>query len=129
MAIVGIHYIGVSPNFKITVVCGLKFYLEIPSLKFQKATSKIEVFWSLPCLAWGPPISSLNRAENGTSILLVAFCNFKLKVLQYPPLPETVDFSGALGGKTGKTSVLPGFSKIKCGSGSGGALHCYCGLT
>ena len=28
--------------------------------------------------------------------------------------------SGAVGGKTGKTSVLPGFSKIERGGGSGG---------
>ena len=33
---------------------------------------------------------------------------------------------GAIGGKTGKTSVLPGFWKIERGggSGSGGALPC-----
>ena len=52
VGIVGIHYIGVSPNFKITVLCGLKFYLKILSLEFQKATSKIEVFRSLPSLTW-----------------------------------------------------------------------------
>ena len=34
---------------------------------------------------------------------------------------------GTIGGKTGKTSVLPGFSKIECGSG--GAPHSYGGLT
>ena len=27
---------------------------------FQKATSKIEIFQSLPCLAWRPPASSMN---------------------------------------------------------------------
>ena len=31
--------------------------------------------------------------------------------------------SGAVGVKTGKTSILPGFSKIECGGGSGGAPH------
>ena len=37
--------------------------------------------------------------------------------------------SGAVGGKTGKTSVLPGFSKIERGGGSGGVPQCYGGLT
>ena len=36
---------------------------------------------------------------------------------------------GAVGGKTGKTSVLPGFSKIERGGSSGGAPHCYGVLT
>ena len=36
--------------------------------------------------------------------------------------------SSAVGGKTGKTSGLTGFSKIERGGGSGGALHCYGGL-
>jgi hypothetical protein len=31
--------------------------------------------------------------------------------------------SGAVGGKTGKTSVLPRFSKIERGGGSGGATE------
>ena len=36
---------GVSPNFEITVACGLKFhwYLRTLSLNFQKARTKIEV--------------------------------------------------------------------------------------
>ena len=34
-------------------------------------------------------------------------------------------FSGVVGGKTGKTSVLPGISIIEHG---GGVLHCYGGL-
>ena len=40
-----VQSLGVSPNFEITVACGLKFhwYLRILSLKFQMATSKIEV--------------------------------------------------------------------------------------
>ena len=37
------------------------------------------------------------------------------------------DFRGAIGGKTGKTAVLPGFCKIERG-GSGGAPPCYRGL-
>ena len=37
--------------------------------------------------------------------------------------------SVAVGGKTGKTSVLPGFSKIEHGGSIGGAPHCYGGLT
>jgi len=38
-------------NFEITVACGLKFrwYLRTLNLKFQKTTSKIEDFLSLPC--------------------------------------------------------------------------------
>ena len=49
-------------NFEITVACGLKFhwYLRTLSLKFQKATSKIEVFLSLP--SW---LSRLNREPTG----------------------------------------------------------------
>ena len=42
---------------------------------------------------------------------------------------KTTLSSGTIGGKTGKTSVLPGFSKIERGGGSGGAPHCYGGLT
>ena len=34
---------------------------------------------------------------------------------------------GAIGGKTGKTAVLPGFCKIEHGN-SGGAPPCYRGL-
>ena len=45
---------GVIPNFKNTVVCGLKFHLYLRIL-CQKAMIKIEVFQFLPCLAWGPP--------------------------------------------------------------------------
>ena len=33
-------------------------------------------------------------------------------------------FSSAVGGKTGKTSVLPGFSNIGSGRGSGSKPHC-----
>ena len=40
-----------------------------------------------------------------------------------------MNLNGAVWGKTGKTSVLPGFSKIEHGGGSGGALQCYSGLT
>ena len=36
---------------------------------------------------------------------------------------------GAIGGKTGKTVVLPGFCKIEHGGGSGGAPPYYRGLT
>ena len=46
-----ISLLGVSPNFEITVACGLKFhgYLKTLSLKIQKARTKIEVFLTLPC--------------------------------------------------------------------------------
>ena len=46
-----IYALGVSPNFEITVACGLKFhrYLRTLSLEFQKARTKIEVFLFLPC--------------------------------------------------------------------------------
>ena len=37
--------------------------------------------------------------------------------------------SGTVGGKTSKTLVLPGFSKIEWGSASNGAPHCYGGLS
>ena len=40
-----------------------------------------------------------------------------------------MNLNGAVWGKTGKTSVLPGFSKIEHGGGSGGVPHCYGGLT
>ena len=35
----------------------------------------------------------------------------------------------SVGGKTGKTAVLPGFCKIEHGGGSGGAPQNYGGLT
>ena len=56
--------LGVSP------ILGSQWYLSTLSLKFQKARTKIEVFLSL--------------SDRKSSILLVAFCNFKLKVLKYP---------------------------------------------
>ena len=39
------------------MACGPKFhwYLRTLSLEFHKAKIKIEVFQSLPYLAWGPP--------------------------------------------------------------------------
>ena len=37
--------------------------------------------------------------------------------------------SGAVGGKTGKTLILPGFSKIECGGDINGAPYCYGDLT
>ena len=40
---------------------------------------------------------------------------------------QIISISGAVGGKTGKTLVLPGFRKIEPGGGSGGALQCYGG--
>ena len=44
---------------------------------------------------------------------------------------QMISISGAVGGKTGKTLVLPGFRKIErgggSGGGSGGALHFYGG--
>ena len=42
--------------------------------------------------------------------------------------PENYN-SGAVGGKTGKTLVLPGFSKIERGGGNSSVPHCYGGLT
>ena len=59
----------------IKVLWSLQFvgYLRTLSLKFQKTTSKIEVVLALPC--WLSQFSS---------VFLVAFWNFKLKVLKYP---------------------------------------------
>ena len=81
------HYLANSGfffhTFSIKVVWYLQFlgYLRTLSLKFQKATSKIEVFLSLPCCL----SQTANRTEPGkTSILVLAFWNFKLKVLKYP---------------------------------------------
>ena len=61
------------------------------SLKFQKARTKIEVFLSVP--SW---LSQLNwdsqqGRDRKTSILLVAFWNFKLK--RSSNTPEIVDFT------------------------------------
>ena len=56
-------------------------------------------------------------------ILLPFDCSMK-------PSTYTRCVSGAVvGGKTGKTSVLPGFSKEERGGGGGGAPDCYGGLT
>ena len=49
--------------------------------------------------------------------------------LQLRAGPNVHVHSGAVGGKTSKTSVLPGFSKIERGGSSGGAPHCYGVLT
>ena len=40
-----------------------------------------------------------------------------------------VKHRGAIGGKTGKTTVLPSFCKIEHDGGSGGAPLCYGGLS
>ena len=42
---------------------------------------------------------------------------------------QTVSYSGAVGGKTGKTAVLPRFCKIGRGGGRGGAPPYYGGLS
>ena len=55
-------------------------YLRTLSLKFQRATSKIEVVLALPCWLF----QSSWESQQVTAILLVAFWNFKFKVLKYP---------------------------------------------
>ena len=55
-------------------------YLRTLSLEFQKVTSKIEVFLSLPC--WLSQFSKLGR-DRKTSFLVLAFWNFKVTVLKY----------------------------------------------
>ena len=73
-------------KFGIKVLWRLQFleYLRTLSLKFQKAWTKIEVVLALPCwlsqLTWE---GQQGRART-TSILLVTYWNFKLKVLKYP---------------------------------------------
>jgi hypothetical protein len=55
---------------------------------------------------------------------------FDLSFKEDQILPEIkINASGAIGGKTGKTAVLPGFCKIEHSGGSGGALSNYGGLT
>ena len=79
-------YIRGFTKFGIKVAWRLQFleYLRTLSLKFPKSRTKIEVLLALPC--W---LSQLNwESQQGrartTSILLVAFWNFRLKVLKYP---------------------------------------------
>ena len=45
------------------------------------------------------------------------------------PITTSAMHSGAVGGKTGKTAVLPRFCKIGRGGGSGGAPPYYGGLS
>ena len=70
----------------IKVLWNLQFlgYLRTLSLKFQKATSKIEVVLALPCWLSQLNWDSQQHRPKTTSILLVVFWNFKLKVLKYP---------------------------------------------
>jgi hypothetical protein len=67
--------LGVSPNFMITVACGLNFhwYMMTLSLKFQKAMTKIEVFQSALFIL-GPSTlqPKQGRAETGILYLLNA---------------------------------------------------------
>ena len=58
-------------------------YLRTLSLKFQKATSKIEVFLPLPCWLSQLNWDSQQGRDRKTSILVLAFWNFKFKVLKY----------------------------------------------
>ena len=52
-----------------------------------------------------------------------------IELIHHRRLTSIINISptrGAIGGKTGKTAVLPGFCKIECGScSSNGALPCY----
>ena len=79
-----VRILGVSPNFEIAVICGLKFhwYLRTLCLKFQRAGTKIENFLPLPCwlsqFSWD---SQLGR-DRKTPILVLAFWNFKF--MPYP---------------------------------------------
>ena len=59
-------------------------YLRTLSLKFQKATSKIKVFLSLPCWLSQFSWDSQQGTARKTSILILAIWNFKLKVHNYP---------------------------------------------
>ena len=45
------------------------------------------------------------------------YCTLEFRIQDIPG-------RGAIGGKTGKTMVLPGFCKIECDGGSGGAQPC-----
>ena len=71
-------------KFEITVACGLKFhwFLRTLNLKFQKARTKIDVFLSLPCWLSQLNWDSQQGRDRKTSILVLAFWNFKFKVLK-----------------------------------------------
>ena len=93
---------------------------------------------------WTSPKTSLKDMVSTNSILVKAgFRNLNEMVAsqavvmevtqsQGPPWHEQFSFPirsiGAIGGKTCKTMVLPGFCKIECGGDSGSAPPCYRGL-
>ena len=54
---------------------------------------------------------------------------FKLALWTFKDWQFQFNIRGAIGGKTGKTVVLPWFWKIECGSGSGGEPQCYGGFS
>ena len=59
-------------------------YLRTLSLKFQKTTSKIEAFLALLCWLFQVSWNSQQGRARKTSILILAFWNFKLQVLKHP---------------------------------------------
>ena len=72
-------------KFQITVACGLKlyWYLWTLSLKFQKTMTKIKVFLYQPCWLSQFSWDSQQGRDRKTLNWVLAFWNFKLKVLKY----------------------------------------------
>ena len=75
------NVVGVSPNFEITVACGLKFhcYLRTLSLKFQKAWARTKIMFSCLC-----PVGCLSLAETAnrkvfSDNIQVLITHFKVK--------------------------------------------------
>ena len=78
-------YIRGFTKFGIKVLWRLQFfeYLRTLRLKFQKAWTKIEVVLSLPSWLSQRNLDSQQGRLRTTSVLVRAFWNFKLKVLEY----------------------------------------------
>ena len=76
---------GFFLTFSIKLAWNLEFlgYWRTLSLKFQKAMTKTKVFLTLPCWLLQFRWDSQQRRVRKTSILVVAFWNFKSKVLKY----------------------------------------------
>ena len=93
-------------------------------LSLKKKSINLLVPWHL-CMV-GTILSISNMY--GLTLLLVNLGN-AVNHETFWTLQIIFNCSGGVGGKTGKTSVLPVFSKIEHGGGSSGTRHCYCGLT
>ena len=89
--------------------------------KLQILVRKCSYFFCVLLFREGRGKNYIMKKKNNCGVSILQGCQSSWILNSYS--------SGAVGGKTGKTLVLPGFSKIERGGGSGGMPQCNSGLT